>query len=336
MLFNLKDIFPRSKNYKVLIIDSQKSIGDLLEMSGNLYNNLQILHVEGVSHALEKCKNFDIDAVIIHYNENVDLYTEFITEIKRMKNILPTIVIVGDDDLRGSERLELLQAGATFLMNKPFTLDELIVITSNLVELNEVYRDLEHSENVIQALTRAIETRDPYTMGHAEAVAALSVKMFDHMGLRGEQRDDLFLGCLLHDIGKIGIPDTILISPNRLTKEEYEIVKKHPEIGYKICKDLNKLKPSLAIILQHHERLDGSGYPYERKGGDIDILAQICGVADVYHSLTSDRSYRKRMSHEEALKILDKEVHQGKLSLFFVQSLKCVIEESEGCSDDIL
>ena len=335
-MLNLKDTISGSlRPYKVLILDSEKHIGAMIKMSAlTTYDNIRVTPTESITEAIDAAHRIDFDAVVVNCEDFNSPYVDFIQEIKNLKRIIPIIALINSEDLQGELRLKLIEAGTTFLLDKPFTVYEIMATINNLIELNEMYRGLEHSENIIKALNRAIEARDVYTVGHAESVAEISVLMFDHMGLRGEQREDLYIGCLLHDIGKIGVPDAILNKPGKLTDEEYDIVKKHCDIGYNICSGLHMIKPALPIILQHHERLDGSGYPHNVKGGDIDILSQICGVADVYHSLISDRAYRKALTKEEAFSILDKEVEDGKLSLFFVQSLKCVVEEDSQCSDE--
>lgn len=333
-MLDVKKDTVNGRTYKILVLDSEKYIGNMIKMSiMTSHENMRITMAETITEALDAATQLNFDAVVVNCDDFNSPYIEFVDKVKHLKKIIPIIAIVEAAQIQSNDiRLKLIEAGATFILDKPFTLYEIMAIIGNLIDLNEAYRGLEHSENIIKALTRAIEARDAYTIGHAEAVAELSVKMFDHMGLRGEQREDLYMGCLLHDIGKIGISDEILNKPSKLTFEEYEIIKKHPETGYNICFGLHMIKPALPIILQHHERLDGSGYPHRTKGGDIDILSQICSVADVYHSLISGRAYREAMSDEEAFEILDEEVSKGKLSLFFVQSLKCVLSEG-GCPD---
>lgn len=317
------------KSYKISILDPKSSSSKLIEVSAKLYKNLEVYTYENAVQLLEASKEIDFDAMIIDYEEEDTrhIFLELIKHLKKNKNILPTIVLVSQSTLSKEERLNLINSGVTFFMSKPFTIDEIMAIISNLLYLNETYEGLEHSENIMQALLRAIEARDKYTIGHAEAVANLSLKIFDYMGYKGSQRKDLYIGCILHDIGKIGVPDNILKSERKITNEEYEIIKLHPITGYDICRDLHKIKSSLPIILEHHEKLDGSGYPYNKKGKDINILSQICTVADMYHSMTSDRSYRSKMSREKAIEILEEDANKGKINKYFLDALKQITKK---------
>lgn len=322
------------KPYKILILDDGEQSSKIIEASANLYNNLELYTYSNAVEVLEASKIIDFDAIIIDYKEyekenSKKLFLELVKYLREEKNIIPTIVLVSQATLSKEDRLDLLNSGVTFFMEKPFTADEVMAIISNLLDLNEAYEGLEHSENITEALLRAIEARDKYTIGHAKAVSELAIKIFDYMGFKGTQRKDLYIGCILHDIGKIGVPDNILKSERKITKEEYEIIKLHPITGYEICKDLHKIKSSLPVILEHHEKLDGSGYPYGKTSKDISILSQICAVADMYHSMTSDRSYRSKMTREKAIEIIEKEAKEGKLNKNFVQALKEITKEEK-------
>lgn len=313
------------KLYKILVVDEEHYLGQMLLLSTEEENrHLQITNVESASEAIYLLERNDYDAVIIHYQIN-DLVFTLVKEVKEIKNILPIIIITDRDETEEIRRLKIIESGATFILEKPYSVLEILAIIKNLLALNESYRNLEHNENVIKALTRAIEIKDQYTVGHSEATADMAVKIFDKIGLKGIQRQDLYIGCLLHDIGKIGITDAILNKESSLSREEFIIIASHAELGYNICKDLNKLKDSMNIVLQHHEKLDGSGYPYGLKGEQIDFLAQICTVSDMYNAMTSDRSYRKAMKKEEAINILLRDAKMGKINLYLVQILKKIV-----------
>jgi HD-GYP domain-containing protein (c-di-GMP phosphodiesterase class II) len=144
----------------------------------------------------------------------------------------------------------------------------------------------------VLALASAIDAKDPYTRGHSHRVSTISVAIAQILGIEGDLIHEIRLGSLLHDIGKIGIPDTVLTKTSRLTKDEFEQVKKHPMIGYKIMSQVKLLSNSLPAILEHHERLDGSGYPLGLEGEQISILGRVVAVAVVYDALTTNRPYR--------------------------------------------
>lgn len=156
----------------------------------------------------------------------------------------------------------------------------------------------------VHSLILAIESRDKYTAGHNLRVAFYSLKLAQQMGLESQKLDAIFRGGLVHDVGKIGIPDSILNKPAKLTEEEMEIIKHHPEVGFEMCSNLNFTKDELDIIRFHHERYDGTGYPHQLKGNEIPTVATIATVADVYDALTSSRSYRDAWSHEQAMQFI--------------------------------
>lgn len=176
--------------------------------------------------------------------------------------------------------------------------------------LNEQLEDLveENTRSYIEtisALSEAIEIKDSYTRGHSERVKNLSIKIGRQMGINKSELDDLIRGSLLHDIGKIGIPEAILQKKEKLTDVEYEIIKKHPLNGYEILKNVHFLGDGLKVVTEHHERYDGKGYPYGLKGREINILARIACVADAYDAMTSARIYREKpLTDEEAMKEL--------------------------------
>ena len=160
--------------------------------------------------------------------------------------------------------------------------------------------------NTIQALVAAIDAKDPYTEGHSQRVSDYSVIMAEEMGLSPEIRHQIRIGALLHDIGKIGVPDAILTKPDSLTEQEYAEVKKHPTIGANIIREVSLLKEELPALSQHHERLDGKGYPEGLKADQVSLIARIVAVADIFDALTSDRPYRSAMDIETTLDILQK------------------------------
>lgn len=161
----------------------------------------------------------------------------------------------------------------------------------------------------VKALMRATENRDPYTAGHNFRVALYALQLGEELDLRPEQLRALAQGTIIHDIGKMMIPDAILNKPGRLTPEERIVIEQHPVKGYEMCRKLGFMKDELEVIRFHHEKWDGSGYPDRLKGERIPLLARIVAVADVYDALTSHRSYRRAMSHEETMAFLQE--HQG-------------------------
>jgi len=176
---------------------------------------------------------------------------------------------------------------------------------ANLIENLALYENIfENLFATLYAFVETIEARDSYTKQHSIRVSRYAMSMAQAMGCSQEDQDKLNVAGSLHDIGKIGIPDSILLKPGRLTKEEYEVIKKHPEIAGNIIGHFGMWADERSIIRHHHERYDGHGYPDGLNGEDIPLLSRILSVADVYDALTTDRSYRKKMPEEKALQIM--------------------------------
>ncbi len=179
---------------------------------------------------------------------------------------------------------------------------------ATVLHIAQLYTDADELFlNTIRALVAAIDAKDPYTVGHSQRVSDFSVTIAEQLDLSPEARHCIRIGALLHDIGKIGIPDTILAKPERLTPAEYAIVKKHPTIGANIIKEVRLLQEELPALSQHHEHMDGKGYPKGLKGDQISPIARIVAVADVFDAITSERPYRAAIDSATALQILRQE-----------------------------
>lgn len=177
------------------------------------------------------------------------------------------------------------------------------------VEIKKLINDLEEklkrekelTDKIVKSLVRGIEIRDSYTRGHSERVAFFAKRIAESMGLKKEEVNAIYVAGLLHDIGKIGIPDSILLKPGKLSEEEYEIIKFHPVLSYELLKHIDVLKNSLPGIKYHHERWNGSGYPEGLKGREIPLQARILAVVDSFDAMTSDRIYRKGIPKAQAI-----------------------------------
>ena len=166
-------------------------------------------------------------------------------------------------------------------------------------------------ESIVEALNSAIEAKDFRIRRHSERVAGYTEQFSDQLALLPHERATLRYGALLHDIGNIGIADSILLKPGGLSDWEFDEVRMHPIIGEQICKPLQTLAPILPLIRSHHEKLNGSGYPDGLRGDNIPLLVQMLSVADVYDTLRSDRAYRGAFGHMQAIDILLDEVQRG-------------------------
>jgi hypothetical protein len=173
-----------------------------------------------------------------------------------------------------------------------------MLLQDTIAQLQRGYTD------VIVALMQAVEAKDPYTRGHTQRVSELSQLIAQDLGLSNEDQEILNQSAILHDIGKIGIPDAVLYKPGPLTSDEFELIKEHPERGYHFIRHVRSLRRQSEGVRYHHERLDGSGYPEGLSGDEIPLIARIIAVADVFDALTSDRPYRSAFNEAQAIDIL--------------------------------
>jgi len=237
--------------------------------------------------------------------------------------LVPLVLVTG---LRACEdRIRGIEAGADDFLSKPVQIPELLARARSLVLLKRYTDQLEHAEAVLYSLARGVEARDPALEGHCERLAHYTVAMGEALGLDPEALEALRRGALLHDIGKIGIPDAILLKPGALTEDEWEVMRQHPVIGERICLPLKSLAMVLPIIRHHHERRDGSGYPDGLQGQSIPVTARVLQTVDIYDALTTDRPYRKALRPAEAFEMLRAEVHRGWWDRELVDEFEAVV-----------
>jgi putative two-component system response regulator len=223
--------------------------------------------------------------------------------------LTPIVIITALSDQEN--RIQGIEAGADDFLTKPFDRTELLARVRSLLRVKHYTDELDHAETVIGSLALGVEAKDPYTEGHCARLSHYSVRVGEALGLNDGSLKALRQGGVLHDVGKIGIPDAILNKPGRLTDEEMTIVRDHPIIGERICSPLRSLKGVLPIIRHHHERFDGSGYPDHLKGEEIPLTARIMSVVDVYDALRTQRPYKAAMPVQKAFEILREETKKG-------------------------
>jgi len=232
--------------------------------------------------------------------------------------LIPVVLVTGLADRQA--RLDGINAGADEFLSKPVSVSELQARVRSLVRLKRFTDDLDSAESIIISLAMTVEARDQYTSGHCERMAAYAAALGAHLGLPSEDVGALRRGGYLHDVGKIGIPDAILLKPSRLTADEADRMRTHATIGDSLCGGLRLLKLVRPIVRHHHERLDGSGYPDGLRGDEIPLLAQIMGVVDVYDALSTDRPYRAALTRDDACAELEREADAGWRSADLVQT----------------
>lgn len=282
---------------------------------------------------------------------------EFLKNVKRTSpNSIP-ILLTGYAD-KESAINSINEVGLYYYMEKPWDNNSLIKVIQNALEkknlcdtLEQKYDELdnskkeierlyellkldyqiemENSKNLIISLANVIEAKDQYTDGHTRRVSLISKKIGQKMNLSPDQIYNIEISGLIHDIGKVGIPESILNKPGRLDYDEYEKIKEHTIIGENICKPLNCIKSCLDPIRHHHEKLDGSGYPDGLKENEISIEARIIAVADIFDALISNRPYRSQLPLNEARDILLDQAKKKCLDISIVYTLFSIIDNNE-------
>lgn len=304
--------------------------------NGNLFipESSDGIHVES-----EEALVFDKTDPLIHY---IDSFPEVITLRKRdrqfrcfdlMKEELGEVLMMS---MKMSGEID----GILWIARKPdkkrFSNGDKLVLaylgnafgylTNNI---NLIKQLEERSLRIVTSLAKALEQKDEYTRGHSDHVATYSALFAKYIGVSREEVKIIQNAALLHDIGKIGIPDGILNKPGKLTEEEFEQIKFHPIYGMELLKTLDFLKDELVLILHHHEKFDGSGYPYGLKGNQIPVGAQLISLADIFDALTTDRPYRKGYSAEKAIEIMEKMSGENFQPSLFEQFVKFIQKQME-------
>jgi putative two-component system response regulator len=308
-------------NKKILIVDEDELVRRVvrlhLEREGwigieaeNGEKALEILGDESMAVILFDCKMSGMDSIT------------FFNHIKQRAITVPVIVLLVFLDMEKVS--EVMRMGAFDYLTKPIQRENLILSVNRgvafqnladeyvrLKEENQKYQqNLEQVETVylelVKTLAEAIETKDAYTRGHCERVPEVSLNIAKTMGLSLHQIRDILLAGILHDVGKIGIPEGILTKPGPLDQREWEVIQEHPDLGLNIIQHVGFLGEAREIIAQHHERFDGTGYPKGLQGEAIHLGARILAVADSYDAMSSERPYHLAMNKE---KIMD-EIHK--------------------------
>ena len=233
---------------------------------------------------------------------------------ERIKNnpetyLTPVVLITALCDKQ--DRIEGIKVGADDFLTRPVDRTELLARVRSLLTLKHRTDELERAESVLFSLARSIEGKDPYTHGHCERLAEYSARLATHLELPEDEITALRRAGVVHDIGKVAVPDAILLKPGRLTEEEWKLIREHPVVGERICAPLRSFRLVLPIIRHHHEKLDGSGYPDGLRGDAIPMTARVLQIVDVYDALTTERPYKKAFPVNDALRTMNEEVMKG-------------------------
>jgi putative two-component system response regulator len=295
---------------RVLIVDDDTSAVKALETLLRREGYELRVATDGAS-ALAQCTDFRPDLILLDVLMPGMNGFEVCKRIKATPEtrLTPVVLITGLTD--SENRIRGINAGADDFLSKPIDFNELLARTRSLLRLKQYTDELENAESVLFSLAYSIEARDPYTRGHCERLAQVSARLGERIRLPEDQIRALRRAGIVHDIGKVVVPDAILLKPGPLSDEEIAIMRRHPVVGEKICEPLRTFGAVLPIIRHHHERFDGSGYPDGLRGDDIPLTARVLQLADVFDALTTDRPYRKADPPETALDIMAKEASRG-------------------------
>ena len=312
---------------RILIVDDEQEITEIL--ADLLSEDHDCQKAGSAEQALLKLQEMEFQLVISDITMAGMSGLEMIPHVKSHSPNTVVVMISGMQTVESA--IDALRLGAFDYLMKPFDLRQVEAVVKRALEHRDLIVAKQRYENhleelvehrtaeldraldsleeayraTLKALTTALETRDQETHGHSERVVSYSLRLGREYGLNLEQMKALEFGSLLHDIGKIGVPDSILRKPAKLTEEEWVLMREHPLHGQQILRGIEFLQGAARVVAQHHEQWDGSGYPLGLQEEEIDLNARIFAVADAFDAITSDRVYRKGKSYEAAAKELD-------------------------------
>lgn len=315
-------------NPKILIADDEEITVNVVKRFFHI-KGFQSIHAYNGMEALTKEEEFRPDLVILDVNMPVIDGFEACRIIKQKRNgtnYIPVIFISGIP--KEESVITGFQIGADDYVRKPFELLELLSRVNNLLKIKNLITNLESLGNVVSSMVKSIEARDSYTAGHSYSVANISMDIGRMLELPEKEIEILRMGSLLHDIGKIGVPDQILNKTGKLLVEEFNRIKEHPVKGEEICKNLRLDSRTIDIIRHHHEKLDGSGYPDKLRGNEIDKLVRIVTVADIFDALTTKRPYHPAINNQNAFYILKQEGQKEKLDINIINYIEILVQKN--------
>ncbi|MFQ5989789.1 MAG: HD domain-containing phosphohydrolase [Candidatus Methylomirabilales bacterium] len=295
---------------RILVVDDQEENLELLEALLSVHD-YQIIRARNGQEALTQVAEEPPDLILLDTHMPPPDGYQVCKEIKQNEDtrLIPIIIVTTSGELES--RVRGIEAGADDFLTKPVHRVELDARVGSLLRLKQFTNELENVEGVLVSLGLAVEAKDPSTQGHCERLADYGVQLGRRFNLAPDHLMALRRAGYLHDLGKIAVPEAILLKPSRLTPEEWEVMRKHPEVGERICQPLRSMRLVLPIIRHHHERWDGSGYPDRLKGEMIPLTARILQIVDVFDALRTERPYKAGLSPAEALKILEEETNRG-------------------------
>jgi putative two-component system response regulator len=299
-----------SEKPKILIVDDHPA-SRMMAVSFLSLEGYEAVESEDGHHVLPRIADINPDLILLDIMmPGLDGY-EVCRRLKQDEKtrLIPVIFITALNDRRA--RLKGIEAGADDFLCKPFDRLELYARVKSLIHQKRLNEDLDHASQVLFSIARTVERRDPNTGDHCERLVTQGKHFGKFLGLSRLELRDLTWGGYLHDIGKVGVPDAVLLKPGKFTMDELRIMQQHVLIGEQICQPLRTMQGVLPIIRHHHERWDGSGYPDRLKGDEIPFLAQVFQLIDIYDALSSERPYKRPFAPEECIDIMLQETEKG-------------------------
>lgn len=299
-----------SDQAKVMVVDdhapSRMTAAALLSVEG-----YDVLEVDSGIKALSLVKKYEPDIILMDVMMPEMDGFEVCRRLKEDEHtrLTPLIFVTALHDKKS--RIAGIDVGGDDFLTKPFDRLELSARVRSLINQKRLNEDLDHAEQVLFSIAKAVESRDPVTGDHCERLMMLGKDFGEYLTLSRMAVRDLMWGGYLHDIGKIAIPDAVLLKKGSFTPEDRQIMNQHVIIGERICQPLRTMQGVLSIIRYHHERWDGSGYPDGLQGNDIPMLAQVFQIIDIYDALMSERPYKAALSQTQTLKIMQEETDRG-------------------------
>lgn len=295
---------------RVLVVDDEQSqrelLSEMLQLDG--YSVVSAADGRQAEQLLQICVP---DIVLLDINLPYKNGIEICSQIKLNPEtrLIPVVMVTGLSDT--PDRVRCIEAGADDFLTKPIERIELTARVRSLLKRKEYTDELDRADCVLMALGRSIEAKDPYTNGHCARIATYSELLGRELGLSVPDLRALRIAGSVHDIGKVGVPDAILLKKGPLVPEEWAIMRKHTVIGEQICRPLRSFELVLPIIRSHHERQDGSGYPDGLRNREVPLLARIMQLADVFDALTTERPYKPALTCSGALDQMQIETEAG-------------------------
>ena len=333
------------KPYKIIAVDDESGILDSLSVFLNR-SGYELVGVTNPLEAIEKVKTEHFDLMLLDFIMSPIHGDKVVEEIRKFNQELYILLLTGHKDL--APPLETIRRlSIQGYCEKSDRFDQLLLLIESAVKsieqmniIKKINTELKESEEKlktaylesIQTLRYTVEAKDQYTRGHSDRVSEYSVLIGKHMNLPIEDLEVLKIGGLFHDIGKIGIPDSILLKTSKLTDDEYSEIKNHPAIGKHILSNAKIFENIVPIVFHHHEKYDGTGYPEKISGENIPLFARIAAIADTFDAMTSKRSYRDALS----LDIVRAELEKNSGKQFDPKILKVFLNILDNHYSDIL